>query len=385
MLRTYLLIGVGLLMACQSQTTLKKTANERSFQKIVIHPEFIAEGIATGDVNQDGQVDILSGAYWFEAPNWTPHEIMPPASYDFATAYSNSFLNFATDVNQDGWVDLIRVEEPGQQAWWYANPQNQAGHWAAFLIDSNVCNESPMLADLDGNGRMDLVFGHEKNKEMRWFSPPENGTTQWESQAISQPQAPGTYRYDHGLGQGDLNGDGRQDILIRQGWWEAPEDPLAFPWTFHEVNLGEPCSQMFVVDIDEDGDRDVLSASAHAYGIWWHEQGADGQFTRHLIDSSFSQSHGATMADINGDGQDDFITGKRFFAHNGNDPGSEEPAVLYWIEWQKNEQGSLEWTCHLVDEDSGVGLQVVAVDLNQDGKMDLLSSNKKGVHLFLQK
>ena len=383
-----LLLSACLIGGCTS-SNLKEDAKENNkntitFHKHIVHKEFISEGVAVGDVNQDGHKDILAGFYWFEAPDWTPHEIKEPQTYDYAQGYSPSFLNFVMDVNYDGWLDFIIIDTPGEGAYWYENPRGEDVHWKEHLIDTNVCNESPMLVDLDDNGQMDLVFGHEKSGILFWFRSPEKGASlDWEPIPISTKNAPGTKRYDHGLGFGDVNNDGRKDIIIRQGWWEAPLDRKQVPWTFHEANLGEPCSQMYAYDFDADGDQDMLSASAHAYGIWWHEKKETG-FAQHLIDSSFSQTHGVAFADINADDLPDFVTGKRYFAHLGKDPGGLEPAVLYWFELQRKENNQPHWVSHLIDDQSGVGLQVVVEDLNDDGKLDIISSNKKGVHCFLQ-
>ena len=177
-----------------------------------------------------------------------------------------------------------------------------------------------------------------------------------------------------------------RDILVREGWYEKPSNPKNTPWAFHEADLGEKCSQIYTYDFDKDGDLDVISASAHDYGIWWYENMSKdaSEFKRHLIDSSFSQTHGAAFEDINNDGLPDFITGKRHFAHNGKDPGGTEVAVLYWFEFQRDKKNNPQWVPHLIDDNSGVGLHVVIHDLNGDGKLDIINSNKKGVIYFLQ-
>ena len=387
-LKTKALIGLVLLIQGPWVSSQSKD-HSVLFEKQVVLGTFVSEGVAVADVNKDGRKDILAGTYWFEAPHWKPHEISPPENPDYATGYSNSFLNFSMDVDLDGWMDFIRFGLPGEAVYWYKNPQGKEGHWKAYLIDKNACNESPMLVDVDNNGRLDLVFANEDTQTMVWFRPPRNAENPiWEALPISQGNAPGTQRYSHGLGFGDVNGDGRNDIMTKHGWWQAPSDRKNIPWAFHSTSLGDDCSQMYTFDLDADGDYDVLSASAHNYGIWWHEQeeGETGPiFHKHEIDNTFSQSHGAAFSDINADGLPDFITGKRFYAHLGKDPGGLDPAVLYWYELQRDAQQKPYWTPHLIDDDSGVGLQVVIEDMDSDGKPDIVTANKKGVFCFFQR
>ena len=289
----------------------------------------------------------------------------------------------------DGWEDFIRIDFPGEGAYWYRNPQHRTGYWDRYMIDDNACNESPMFVDIDGDGRKDLVFGHESDQTMMWFKSPESpDDLNWKSFALSKKNASGTKRYSHGLGFGDVNLDGRKDIVTRHGWWEAPENRTDVPWAYHAADFGKPCSQMYVYDFDKDGIQDVISASAHAYGIWWYKRGktdVDETVNRTLIDSSFSQTHAVAFADMNEDGLPDLVTGKRFFAHHGKDPGGLEPAVLKWFELGYDGRDQPVWTIHEIDDNSGVGLQVVVEDLNGDGKLDIINSNKKGVIVFYGK
>lgn len=379
---------VSLFVGCAQKTSPTSdpvTDSPIQFEKQQVTAQFLAEGVAIGDVDQDGDQDILTGFHWFEAPNWERHDIQAPAEFDYATAYSSTFLNFAMDVNEDGRIDLIRIDTPGEGVYWYENPGSSAGYWTEHFIDSSACNESPMHVDIDQDGRKDLVFAHEQEGILYCFRAPKKGLRKtWEPLALSAPGALGTNRYAHGLGYGDVNSDRRRDIIIRQGWWEAPANPLDVPWTFHEADLGEPCSQMFALDLDQDGDSDILSTSAHKFGIWWHEQTDKHTFQTHLISKAFSQTHAAALADIDSNGLPDLVTGKRFYAHNGKDPGGKDAAVLYWIELKKDASGVPTWIPHLIDDNSGVGLQVLVEDLNGDGKLDIVSSNKKGVHCFLQ-
>ncbi len=378
---------------CQSgpeETRLThKKVKETVFKKHILTSDFISEGVAVSDVNKDGKTDILAGAYWFEAPNWIQHEIDTPQQFSVEEGYSNSFLNFTTDVNNDGWMDFIRVDFPGEGVYWYENPKNKEGHWPSRLIHPSVCNESPAFGDVDGDGSMDMVFSNADQGEMAWFyMDEENSETPWKSMPISKTQAPGTYKFSHGLGIADVNGDKRNDILVKEGWWEAPVKFHTPNWRFHRANLGDDCSQMHTYDFDMDGDNDVIACSAHNYGIWWYEQIRDSQDNRtwekHTIFDKFSQSHSSALVDVNGDGLPDLVTGKRYFAHNGHDPGGHEPAVLYWFELRHDENNQPRWIPHLIDNNSGSGLNVVVEDISGDGMPDIITANKKGVFYFEQ-
>lgn len=356
-----------------------------SFKKVIITSEFVSEGAAVGDVNHDGKMDIMAGAFWFEAPGWAKHEIDEAKTFNPDTTYSNSFLNFSMDVDQDGWIDFVRVGFPGKETVWYKNPANKPGHWKMYMICENTGNESPMLGDVDGDGRLDFICNNPVTKQVLWYkSPVVKGDTAWRKFIISQGEL-ATYVYTHGLGLGDINGDGRKDVIIAKGWWEAAVDRTQPNWVFHPADISQECSEMFTIDLNNDGKTDIISASAHDYGVWWQEQvrGASGiGFLHHKIDSSFSETHGLALKDVNGDGNPDIVTGKRWYAHNGNDRGGKDPAVIYWYEYKPGKQP--QWVSHFIDDNSGVGLHVVVQDMNKDGLADIVIGNKKGVFLFEQ-
>jgi hypothetical protein len=211
-------------------------------------------------------------------------------------------------------------------------------------------------------------------------------TAVWQRHIISNDATRGTDKYTHGLGWGDINKDGYKDVIIKSGWWQSPQTVTDSNWVFHEANFGADCSNMFVLDVDKDGDQDIISSSAHDYGIWWYEQQKDNNgnstWVTHTISQLFSESHSLVLEDVNGDGYPDLVTGKRYYAHNGGDPGGHEAAVLYWFEFVPGKKPS--WITHLIDSNSGVGLSFVVQDINKDNKKDIIISNKKGVFFFEQ-
>ena len=359
---------------------------EVSFRKIVVDEAFRSEGVAVADVNHDGKMDIMVGDLWYEAPDWKVHEIRNVGKYVANTGYSKCFACFAQDVNGDGWADQVVVGMPGLPGLWYENPQNKPGQWKQRPFAPNICNETPLFADLLGDGHNVYVFG--SNGAMAWFAPGKDVEKPFDMHVIAAgPNAPGTDRYSHGLGVGDVNCDGRNDVVIATGWWEAPADRTVENWTFHKADLGPDCANMLVYDVDGDGDSDIISSSAHAYGIWWHEQKSSPGgcvFEKHEIARDWSQSHAAILADMNGDGIMDLVTGKRHLAHNGGDPGEKDPAVMYWYELRRPEKGKVEFIPHKFDDSSGVGTQFLVCDFNGDGRLDVVTSNKSGVRVFLQ-
>jgi hypothetical protein len=356
------------------------------FKKTVLTRDFVTEGVAVADLNKDGKIDIIAGYYWFEAPKWTRHEMAPSRTFDPRKEYCESFLNHAMDVNLDGWEDVIIIDYPGKPAFWFENPKNKPSQWKKHIMADSmgIANESPSFIDIDGDGRLDLLCGDVKKKQIVWLqAPTKKGETAWKRHNLSQENVNGTERFSHGIGFGDINMDGIKDVVIKEGWFEGKKNQTSGDWVFHAANLGDACSHMQVLDINGDGKNDVLTASAHKLGVWWYEQiSENGQinFKIHEISRTTAQTHSSIMADINGDGRKDYITGKRFLAHNGNDAGDGDAAILMWFDL--NPKKAPFYTEHIIDTDSGAGLNIAVKDMNKDKKLDIIIANKNGVFLL---
>ena len=351
-------------------------ATKIQFKKLTLDTAFRSEGVAVADFNGDGKLDIATGNQNYLGPRWTMQPLLGQPKAFPLKGYSDSFLCFDGDVNGDDALDLIVVGFPGQSTHWLENPGKSGAAWKKHLAVEKTGNESPDYVDTDGDGRRELLFM--SGSRCAVARPAADPTQPWDIQMIAGPTDPGA---GHGLGTGDVNGDGITDILSPNGWWQGPGKATQAPWQFHKAPLFGG-TQMCVADLDGDGDNDVLGSSAHAYGIAWTEQTPE-VWQEHMIDDTDSQTHAIHLADINRDGLVDFVTGKRFWAHNGHDPGSYQRSVLCWYE-AKRTDGKPTWIKHEIDGDSGVGLHFRIVDLNNDGLLDIVTSNKKGVNVFLQ-
>ena len=375
------------------------------FERIEVTPDFYAEGICAGDFNRDGVLDLAYGPFWYAGPDFKQrHEITAPPAKPFDPInYSVSFLQYAVDLNGDGWTDIVVVGYPGKETFWYENPQGKAGRWARHTFLANTDNESPLLADVNGDGFPDLVCMSAGQVGYATLDP-KNPAKDGVFHAVSAKDAKKYQRFTHGIGAGDLNGDGKIDLLEKDGWWEQPKDgSTAKPWIFHAVPFSagrNGGAQMIVADVNGDGLADVItSLDAHRYGLSWFEQQRTAQgeisFSEHRLmdakpeDSAFglnlSQMHALVWADIDGDGVNDLVTGKRYWAHGpkGDVDAASKPVVT-WFSFA-NKDGKVTVTPHLADEHAGIGTQFAVVDLNKDGLPDIIVGNKRGVHILLQK
>lgn len=402
------------------------TRADVAFEKQTLTERFVAEGCAVADFDHDGHSDITAGNTIWHGPDFQrTTEFTPPADnpsgpaktpYDPASGYSDYFLAFAHDFTADGWADILVYGLPGEPAHVFVNPQGKAGHWAKHAVFDVADGESPGLTDMTGDGKPELLVhssdlgkppeangkggGQLGFAELDWANPLRKARFH-----PITPRSPDNddkyFRYTHGYGAGDLNGDGRVDIVTKDGWFEQPADAGAAIWPFHPGPFGPPGApggaQMLVTDVDGDGRNDVITSyDAHGCGLGWFAQRPDGSFAEHRIMGAkpeengegvtFSQLHALALADIDGDGVQDIVTGKRRWAHGvGGDVDPNAPPVLYWFRLVREASGEARFVAEMIDDDSGVGTQVTVADLNADARPDIVVANKRGVFAFRQR
>jgi hypothetical protein len=373
-----------------------------------LSPFYYGWSAAAADFNHDGKMDVVSGPYIYFGPDFTKsREIYPAKTYNPSDQYSmDDWVEHAYDFTGDGWPDILTTSHAGGGkvgAILYVNPRGESRRWKKYQVVSMIQSEGTLLRDVDGDGKPELVY--EAEGYMRYAKPdPANPTGPWVVYTISEH---GPWPA-HGIGVGDVNGDGRMDILGAYGWWEQPPAGSGDkPWPYHPVafsrwdRVSPGGATIGVYDVNGDGLNDVVtSLQAHGWGLAWFEQKRDKQgnisFVEHMVMDNyntknaggvtFSELHGSTVADVDGDGIPDFIVGKRYWSHLDDlfDPDPYGPAVLYWYRTVRDPKapGGARLVPDLIHNRSGVGSDVLAVDLNGDGAVDIVTSTRMGTFIF---
>ena len=349
------------------------------FRKQMIAAES-AESVGVFDVNGDHIPDIVSGSYWYEGPQFLNRHLI--GQIDRISEYFDDFSTIPIDVNGDGKTDFITGGWFGKTLRWRENPGNDQ-EWPLHDIGVTGNIETIRAWDVNGDGFEEIV-PNTPGQPLAYYTlirdKNNKGTGKFSKTVVAE-------KHGHGLGFGDINGDGRGDFIISDGWLEAPEDREHKPWKLHpDFNLGEDASVPVIVqDVNHDGLNDLIAGHGHSYGLDWYEQKRDGntiKFIKHAIDPFHSQYHTMEWADIDNDGQMELVTGKRYRAHNGRDPGSNDPIELCYFKWNGE-----SFTKNIISYGpfgvgKGTGLFFSIADLHNTGRKDIIVAGKDGLFVF---
>jgi len=372
---TTALLGIGMTAAAATPAD-----SRLRFDRIKLSDDAY-EAASAADLNRDGKLDIICGAYWYPGPNFRkPHKMCDVLRQ---SEYYDDFSDFPMDVNGDGYDDVITGGWFGRTLAWRENPKGGTGEWKVHEIDRPGNIETIRYWDVDGDGRVEIIPNAADNVVVYRLvrAAGGEGTGKFEKTELRQGGI------GHGLGFGDINGDGRGDFVGVSGWLEAPKEGLEGRWTWHpEFSFKQTSVPILVHDVDEDGLADLILGAGHGYGLWWYRQtrNPDGRrtWTKNVIDEDRSQYHDMMLVDIDNDKQPELVTGKRYRAHNGHDPGSNDPIGVYYFEINKGRFERVTLDYGPPDETAGVGLFFWVTDLDGNGWRDIIAPGKSGLYLF---
>ncbi|MEB2784925.1 FG-GAP repeat domain-containing protein [Algoriphagus persicinus] len=362
-----LLISLPLFASAQ-ETTVK-------FEKQVIAFES-TESVGVFDVDNDGTLDLVSGSYWYRGPEFLDRFLIGQVKR--YVEWHEDFSTIPMDVNEDGKMDFVTGGWFEGTLVWKENP-GDGSEWPIHEIAKTGNIETARGFDIDGDGVLELV-PNTPRKALAYYK--KTGANQFEKFPVAD-------LHGHGLGFGDINGDGRGDLVISDGWLEAPSDLKTEKWIHHaDFELGDASIPMIVTDVNADGMADLIVGQAHGFGLFWLEQKKEGEkrnFVKHEIDPFQSQYHTMEWVDIDNDGQNELITGKRYRAHNGKDPGGKDYSGLYYFKWNGESFTKNIISYGPLGEGKGSGLYFSVIDLNEDDKLDIAVAGKDGLVVFWQK
>jgi hypothetical protein len=357
------------------------------FRKELIAAESF-ESAAVYDVDGDGVLDIVSGSFWYQGPDFRKRHFIGDVTRH--GEYWDDFSTIPMDIAGNGRLDFVTGGWWGKTLRWRENPGKAGEPWKTHIIGPTGNVETTKAWDIDGDGELEILPNTPNDPLIAYkLIRDASGKSTGKFKAITIFNDP-KIRQGHGLGFGDIRGNGRGCILLAHGWLEpAPTgDPLSQPWTYHAdfgIKYGASIP-MLVVDVNGDGLNDIIVGGAHSYGLEWLEQQRDsaGKITwkHHPIDPFVSQYHDMIWIDIDGDGQKELVTGKRFRAHCGNDPGEFDPIGIYYFKWN-GESFSKHVISHGMPGDGvGCGIYFDIADLRKSGRLDIVAPGKDGLYVL---
>ncbi len=327
-------------------------ASDLTLARHDIDDAFTGENKALGDVDGDGLLDAIVGGHvlkWYAAPHWTPHEI---ASAD--TQFMGHMQ--AADIDGDAAVDIITPD--GDYVYWYENPKGSGGDptkpWKRHLVGNQYFwTHELVITDLNLDGKPDIVTNTNLNLWLQGETP-----TVWqlvELHAFSDAE---------GLTVGDVDGDGRPDLVVRGFWVHTPKDP-SNPDAYEPHEFDDALSDSVVLrvaDIDENGKPDIVVAPKEdniSEIDWYSADDPSGKWTKHTVGPA-GFAHEFAVVDFDGQGRPDIV-----FAEMSPSPTKRVGAYL--------QQPDRTWEYYPIATTGSHN--IVVGDLGNDCDYDILGAN----------
>ena len=267
------------------------------------------------DLDGDGDMDVLSASYldnkiaWYEnldgSGNFSAQQIISTDAEQAVNVY-------ASDLDGDGDMDVLSASYLDSKIAWYENTDGQGTFGLQQIITTDAMGaQSVMTNDLDGDGDMDVLSASSDDDKIAWYENTD-GQGNFGTQQIITTDAIGA----QSVTTNDLDGDGDMDVLSASfedgkiAWYKNTDGIGNFGAQVIISDYDLQAESVFSIDLDSDGDIDVLSASAYDDKIVWYEN-IDGQGTfapEALITYNILEAESVYATDIDGDGDVDVLS-----------------------------------------------------------------------------